>query len=135
MMKYLMVFLLMGNLSLAADGEKHRGELVKVLSATSIQVKESKTPVTLTLRGVSDKKLTKAQKAKAINYLKSQLSGQVLIWETFKEGSELSPNGVGQISRNLLELGLVNLDPKSPSTYKQFMELGQSRKVGIWEQK
>lgn len=135
MMKYIVLFLLMGNLSLAAEGEKHRGQLVKVLSPTTIQVRETKKPITITLRGVSDKQLTAAQKKKAVNYLKEKLNGQVLIWEEYKDGVEVSPNGVGQMSRSLLEWGLVNLDAKSPDNYKQFEELGRSRKVGIWESK
>lgn len=134
MMKYVLALLLISNLSWA-QGVKHRGQLVKVISPTTIQVKEDKKPITLTLRGVSDKNLTKDQKTKAVNVLQEKLKGQVLIWEEFKDGAELYPGGVGQLSRTLLEEGVLSLDKKAPESYKPYQESAQNKSVGIWEQK
>jgi hypothetical protein len=132
-MKWFSLILLFVSLVAGAQsGVKHRGELIKVISPTQIKVQESKKPIVITLRAVSDQGLSKSQKTKAINYVKERLTGQVLIWEEFKDGVEVSPSGLGSVSRSLLEWGLVKKSAQAPESFQQFEDLGKTRQVGIW---
>jgi endonuclease YncB( thermonuclease family) len=131
MMKYLIVVFLISNISFA-QGPKHRGYLVKVVSATQVQVKEDKKPITLTLGAVSDKGLTKDQKNKAIDFIKQKLNNQVLIWEEVKGSAKICPNGLGELSKTLIQEGLLKAHPKAPEEYLLLEKSAQENKVGLW---
>lgn len=112
-----------------------RGELVKVLSPTKIKVQAhgSKKTFDLELKGVSTKGLSVVQMKKAKKFLEYKTKNQVLIWKTDDKFSEVKIGGVTDLSKEMLEWGLLKtLETKEDSPYFRSQSIGKLRKEGIW---
>lgn len=129
------LFVLSFFLALTAQAENlTRGEMVKVLTPKTIQVKDGVgKKYTLNLYCLNNTKLTPAQQAQGVEFLTYKTKGKVLIWNQTK-AARVMVNGVENLSLKALEWGILPLDPKcTDELAQQAQELGKKRKIGIWD--